>query len=131
MTSKRLERVRAGEEGRASQRYATRDIAVEFPIGAAVLDVSASGMGIESSEQLRVGADYVFRVSMGRKSLGLPGRVEWCRFAGTSGTKGAQQSAVYKAGVSFAAGAARETWGIALQKLADEGVERLDVAPAL
>ena len=131
MNWKRIQRVKAGEEGRASQRFATRDIAVEFPIGASVLDVSDSGMGIDSSEQLRVGADYVFRVSMGSKSLGLPGRVEWCRFAGTSGRNGAERAAVYKAGISFAAGSARETWGVALQKLAADGIEPLGMAPAL
>lgn len=123
MSKKRLQRIEAGEEGRQAQRYATRDIAVEFPIGAAVLDVSATGMGIQSSQQLRVGSDYVFRVQMGAKSLGLPGRVEWCRFAGTAGTAGAERSAVYKAGISFAAGTARETWGVALQSLADAGIE--------
>ncbi len=130
MSRNRVERVRAGEEGRAAQRYATRDIAVEFPIGAAVLDVSDSGMGVEANEQLRVGADYVFRVQIGRKSLGLPGRVEWCRFAGTAGTQGAERMPVYKAGVSFASGSARETWAVALQSLADSGIEPIPLTPA-
>jgi hypothetical protein len=126
----RLERVRAGEEGRASQRYATRDIAVEFPIGASVLDISDAGMGIESNQQLRVGADYVFRVQIGSKSLGLPGKVEWCRFAGTAGTQGAERMAVYKAGISFAAGSARESWGVALQSLVDAGIQPVPLTPA-
>ncbi len=125
MTKRKIQ-FEAGEEGRTSQRFATRDIAVEFPIGAAVVDVSDSGMGIESCEPLRVGSDYVFRVQLGKRSIGLPGRVEWCRFSGTRDTAGADRSAVYKAGVSFAGGEARESWGLALQSLVDAGVQPLE-----
>ena len=128
MNRKRLQRIQSGEEPRAAQRYATKDFAVEFPIGAAVVDVSESGMGIESSRQLRVGASYVFRVQMGSKSFGMPGKVEWCRFAGTNGTIGADNTAVYKAGVSFSSGPAKETWSTALQRLIDSGIQPLAVA---
>lgn len=130
MNRKRMRRIEAGEELRASQRYATRDFAVEFPIGAAVVDVSESGMGIESSCQLRVGASYVFRVQLGSKSYGMPGKVEWCRFAGTNGMVGADPTAVYKAGVSFSTGPAKETWSLALQRLVASGIQPLAVTAA-
>jgi hypothetical protein len=119
--SKRHQRIRESGDPRTQERYATRDIAVEFPIGAAVVDVSESGMGIESNQQLRVGADYVFRVQMGVKSFGLPGKVEWCRFARTKGLGGVEYAAVYKAGVSFAHGPAQETWSEALGRLISSG----------
>ncbi len=130
MNRKRLQRIEAGEEPRSSQRYATKDFAVEFPIGAAVVDVSESGMGIESNQQLRVGASYVFRVQMGTKSFGMPGRVEWCRFAGTNGSHGADPAAVYKAGVSFSTGPAKETWAAALRRLIDSGIQPLAITTA-
>lgn len=125
---KRLLRIEAGEEPRSSQRYATREFAVEFPIGAAVVDVSESGMGIESSGQLRVGASYVFRVQMGGKAFGMPGRVEWCRFAGTNGTVGVERAAVYRAGISFSSGPAKETWSTALRRLIESGIQPLSVS---
>lgn len=123
MTSKRLQRIEESGDPRSQARYPTRDIAVEFPIGAAVVDVSEAGMGIESNQQLRVGADYVFRVQMGAKSFGLPGKVEWCRFARTKGLDGTQRCAVYKAGVSFAHGPAQETWSEALARLINSGIQ--------
>lgn len=131
MTSKRLQRIQGSEEPRGQQRYATRDISVEFPIGAAVIDVSEAGMGIESNQQLRVGADYVFRVQMGAKSFGLPGKVEWCRFARTKGLKGAECAAVYKAGVSFAHGPAQETWSGALSRLVNAGIQPISAPAAI
>lgn len=130
MNWRRKQQLMAGEEPRASQRYSTRDFAVEFPVGAVVVDVSESGMGIESSKQLRVGASYVFRVQMGEKSFGMPGKVEWCRFAGTHGTIGADPAAVYKAGVSFSSGPARKSWSVALKNLVDSGIEPLPVNSA-
>jgi len=129
--SKRLQRISESGDPRVQERYATRDIAVEFPIGAAVLDVSESGMGIESNQQLRVGADYVFRVQMGAKSFGLPGKVEWCRFARTKGSDGAEYSAVYKAGVSFAHGPAQETWSQALTRLISSGIHPVAATTAI
>ncbi len=123
MNSRRLQRIGSGQDPRAATRYATKDFAVEFPIGAAVIDVSKSGMGIESNQQLRVGASYVFRVQLGAKSFGLPGRVEWCRFAGTSGTRGADHAAIYKAGVSFSTGPAQDNWRAALERLVARGIE--------
>ena len=128
MNWRRAKKIMSGEEPRSNQRYATEDLVVEFPVGAAVVDVSESGMGIESSKQLRVGASYVFRVQMGERSFGMPGRVEWCRFAGTNGTKGADPAAVYKAGVSFSSGPARRSWSNALQRLVDAGVQPLAVS---
>ena len=128
MNRKRMLRLQSGEEPRSTRRYATKDFAVEFPIGAAVVDVSESGMGIESNRQLRVGASYVFRVQAGAKSFGMPGKVEWCRFAGTDGAAGGEHSAIYKAGVSFSIGPARENWASALQRLVESGIEPLTVA---
>ena len=115
---------------RIQQRYATRDIAVEFPIGAAVVDISESGMGIESNQQLRIGANYVFRVQMGAKSFGLPGKVEWCRFARTKGVDALERLPVYKAGVSFAGGPARDSWCEALRRLVEGGIQPVSVASA-
>ncbi len=126
-----MQKIWAGEEPRSSQRYRTTDLAVEFPIGAAVVDVSDSGMGIESSHQLRVGASYVFRVQVGEESFGMPGKVEWCRFAGSNGTKGADPAAVYKAGVSFASGPAKQSWSSALERLVEAGIEPLAVQSAV
>ena len=116
---------------RSKQRYATEGLVVEFPIGAAVLDISDSGMGIESNKQLRVGASYVFRVQMGTASFGLPGKIEWCRFTGTRGTGGAEQEAVYKAGVSFSGGPAQENWSTALRRLVESGLQPLEAVPAV
>jgi len=129
--SKRLQRIQESGDPRVQARYATRDIAVEFPIGAAVVDVSESGMGIESNQQLRVGADYVFRVQMGAKSFGLPGKVEWCRFARSKGIDGKEYAAVYKAGVSFAHGPAQETWCEALGRLVTSGIQPIAAMPAV
>lgn len=129
--SRRLQRIQQSGDPRAQARYATRDIAVEFPIGAAVLDVSESGMGIESNQQLRVGADYVFRVQMGPKSFGLPGKVEWCRFTRTRGIDGRDRAAVYKAGVSFAQGPAQETWSEALSRLISSGAHPIAATTAV
>ncbi len=127
MNRKRLQRIESGEEPRSYQRYAPRDFSVEFPIGATVVDVSDCGMGIESSSQLRVGASYVFRVQMGSKSFGMPGKVEWCRFAGTRGTTGVEPMTGYRAGVSFSAGPAKETWSKALRRLIEAGIQPLAV----
>ncbi len=130
MNSKRVQRIQSGSDPRAATRYATRDFSVEFPIGASVVDVSQAGMGIESSQQLRVGASYVFRVQLGSRSFGLPGKVEWCRFAGTVGLMGADHAAVYKAGVSFSTGPAKEHWSAALERLVASGIQPLRAVPA-
>jgi hypothetical protein len=128
LKSKRLQRIQESGDPRGQQRYAAEDIAVEFPIDAAVVDVSESGMGIESGQQLRVGADYVFRVQMGDQSFGLPGKVEWCRFAGTKAADGAERAVVYKAGVSFAHGPAQEAWCEALAGLISSGIQPVAAA---
>lgn len=131
MSRKRLQNVQQGDEERVQRRYATRDIAVQFPVGAAVIDISESGMGIESGQQLRVGASYVFRVQMGPKSFGLPGKVEWCRFARTDGSLGVDRAPIYKAGVSFSGGPAQETWGQALRRLIESGIQPIAISSAV
>lgn len=127
MGRKRRLKLARGEDDRGGPRYVTRKVALESPIRAAVVDVSESGMGLESGDPLRVSASYVFRVRLGRRDLGLPGKVEWCRLTGTRRRKGDPYATVYRAGVSFSPGPAHGVWRAQLQSQVESGLQPTSV----
>ena len=127
MGLKRQQKLARGEEDRVEQRYVTPEVGVESPIRAEVVDVSESGMGLLSSDPLRVGASYVFRLRYGQRDLGLPGKVEWCRLTGTERRNGDAHATVYRAGISFSPGPAHSAWRTHLESEVDGGLRRTTV----
>lgn len=113
---------------RAQARYAIREVCVDYPVEGRVVDVSESGMGIESSKQLMVGSIYIFRVSRNGQRLSLPGRVEWCRLTRTR-TSRLQTLPLYRAGVAFTESPSKRAWQEAIHRSLD-ALQSLDGAAA-
>ncbi len=105
------------DEIRLQARYATREIQLEFPVRGRVVDVSESGIGLESPQKLIVGARFHFRVRNRSKSLCLPGRVEWCRLTGTRTGDGGEIVPVFRSGVAIDDCLSRRAWQGALRQI--------------
>lgn len=102
---------------RLQPRYATREIQLEFPVRGQVVDVSETGIGLESPQKLIVGASFTFRVRNRSKTLCLPGRVEWCRLTGTRTGEGGEVIPVFRSGVAIDDCLSRRAWQGALRQI--------------
>lgn len=66
-----------------------------------VLDISLSGMAVETNTRLAPHRALTLRLGNGGKALALTGRVVWCFLHGTRATTGGEQLPVYRAGIQF------------------------------
>jgi len=66
-----------------------------------VLDISLSGMAVETNTRLAPHRALTLRLGNGGRSLTLTGRVVWCFLHGTRGSTTGEQLPVYRAGVQF------------------------------
>lgn len=89
-------------ERRAQPRYDIGDLLLNGPVGARILDVSATGLGLETMERLSVGREARFELVEPSRRLRIPGRPIWCRLVRTVGTASGDRVPVYRAGVLFA-----------------------------
>ena len=70
-------------------------------LDAAVLDISLSGMAIETNTRLSPQRTLSLRLGNGGETLQLSGLVVWCFLHGTRGASDAEQLPVYRAGIQF------------------------------
>ena len=101
---------------RRHTRYATRNLQIESPLYGWAINVSQSGVCLESLSELVTGAEYVFRLRYGSKFLNLPGRVAWSRLDRTEMTrKGGVK--VFQTGIELGLEESGELWLEAVEKL--------------
>lgn len=67
----------------------------------AVLDISLSGMAVETNTRLAPQRTLMLRLGNGSRVLALSGKVVWCFLHGTRATVSGEQLPVYRAGVQF------------------------------
>lgn len=72
---------------RRHTRYATRNLQIDSPVYGWAINVSQSGLCMESLAELVTGAEYLFRLQYGSRFLSLPGRVAWSRLDRTEMTR--------------------------------------------
>lgn len=66
-----------------------------------VLDISLSGMAVETNTRLAPHRALTLRLGNGGRALSLTGRVVWCFLHGTKATASGEQLPVYRAGIQF------------------------------
>jgi hypothetical protein len=95
--------VRVGREQRRHQRYDVDGVEGSLLLShdARILNMSLTGLLVETSSVLRVGASYSLRVQQPQGELRFRADVQWCRFVGTRRTRDGQNEAVYQAGIDF------------------------------
>ncbi len=101
---------------RRHTRYATRNLQVESPLYGWAINISESGLCLESLTELVTGAEYVFRLRYGSKFMSLPGQVAWSRLDRTEMTrKGGVK--VYQSGIELALDESGNNWLDAVERL--------------
>jgi hypothetical protein len=101
---------------RRHTRYATRNLQIESPVYGWAINISESGLCLESLAELVAGAEYLFRLRHGASFLSLPGRVAWCHRDRTEMTrKGGVE--VYQAGIEIALQDTSPPWLNAVEQL--------------
>ncbi len=88
---------------RRHPRFHVHDVTGSFAyaVQARVLNISLSGLAVETPTQLQVGRGYSFRLGRAQVSVLLEGHVVWCHLARTERRSGGDVIPVYRAGISF------------------------------
>ncbi len=79
-------------------RRKVQDVRLEAPIRGHIVDLSESGLGIESPQPLEVRKRYVFRFNTRRARPEFLGEVRWCRLESFGSGEAAP---VYRAGIAL------------------------------
>ncbi len=112
------------KERRRSPRYPVEDVngVLVFVIDARILNMSVSGMAVETATNLRVGRSYTIKLTRdAAASVQLSGSVMWCHLRGVRTNDAGQRVPVYEAGIEFG-GVLSETAGELLRFLRDTAV---------
>ena len=72
-----------------------------FNLHVAVVNMSVTGMAVETLSRLNVGRQYHFKLSNGGLEVELPGTVAWCVLGKTRKDEGGNVHPVYRAGIHF------------------------------
>ncbi len=88
---------------RRQARFAAHGLSVDSPVFGRAVEVSASGLRLESLVDLVVGAGYVFRLSHGCRFLNLRGRVAWSRLDRIEVTRQGNRR-IFQAGIELEPG---------------------------
>jgi hypothetical protein len=91
----------SSSERRHRDRRPVEGLNVLRPKSGRVIDLSSTGMGLETPERVEVGKTYAFRLKRGWRGHRLEGTVRWCvlRQAGRAVSKVSETH--YRAGVAF------------------------------
>jgi len=92
------------DKERRHRRFPTEDLKGSFAyaVDAQVINISLSGLALQTATQLSVGRKYSFRLGQEPDTVYLQGTVKWCRFCGTQKQQGrADVEPVYRAGIAF------------------------------
>jgi len=92
----------AGEaEARSNHRRPLNTILLTNPVPGQVVDMSASGMGLESREAIKVSVENLFTLASGSTRAQILGEVRWCKLAGTKPLPNGEVAPLYRAGIVF------------------------------
>ena len=94
---------------RRHTRYATRNLQIESPVYGWAVNISESGVCLESLSEPVNGAEYVFRLRYGSQFLNLPGRVAWSRLDRTEMTRRGGVK-VYQSGIELDLEESHASW---------------------
>lgn len=83
---------------RGQSRRKVNGVSLEEPIKGQIVDLSETGLGVESSRPLEVLKRYVFRLRTGRARPEFLGEVRWCKLE-SLGSGDGKKAPVYRAGV--------------------------------
>ena len=111
-------------ERRRSPRYPVEDVngVLVFVIDARILNMSVSGMAVETATNLRVGRNYSIKLSRDTSApVQVAGTVMWCHLRGVRTNDAGQRVPVYEAGIEFG-GVLSETAGELLRFLRETAV---------
>lgn len=87
---------------RLHPRLRRPDVAIDSPlIDCQLVNLSTSGLAIETSAGLRLGVPYPFRLRHGEVTVSTEAEVRWCRFIGNATTDHGDWQPVYRAGAAF------------------------------
>jgi len=113
---------------RQHRRYRIADLhgTLQFAHPAVVLDLSRSGIAVESAERLVPGRIYPLQLE-GQDGLLITtsARVVWCKFSGTVENEDGEAAPVYRAGLEFQ-GALPEAASLLFDRLEESDAEDLD-----
>ena len=104
--------VRRFHAGRVSFRSSRLD--------ARLVNLSANGVAIETSDPPRIGAEVLCELESDQTLALIPGEVRWCRLGGTTSDEAGDVVPVYRAGLRFTDG----TPGNLLRILRAAGLQR-------
>lgn len=66
-----------------------------------VINMSLSGLALESTTGLRTGSSHSFRVALGEKPFKIDAEVRWCRLTRTVGGASGDVVPIFRAGLAF------------------------------
>ncbi len=91
------------ENRRRHKRYPIDNLAGTLYVSAdaRIVNMSLTGMAIESASHLRPGNRYSIELADDKGRLRLPAAVRWCHLEGTRATETGETLPVYQAGLSF------------------------------
>lgn len=90
----------AHKGNRENLRWTLEDVTVEVPVPSKLINMSITGMAVESNRGLPVGGSWVFRVGNGAFAYDIPGRVRWCKLDRTVKIADEVQP-IFRTGVAF------------------------------
>jgi hypothetical protein len=88
-------------ERRTCPRYPGHSLQVDTPVLAKVIDLSATGMGLEGLHRPPFEGEKVFSVLSEADRIEIRGKVCWCKMVSTLYTTEGDTLPVYRAGISF------------------------------
>jgi len=95
-----VDRVGDRRDNRQNLRWTPKEMRVEVPMPSTLVNMSISGMAVESSRGLPVGGSWVFRVGTAAVAYEIPGKICWCRLQRTVKIHD-EVRPIYRTGVEF------------------------------
>ncbi|MCH7665727.1 MAG: PilZ domain-containing protein [Acidobacteria bacterium] len=95
-----VDRVGPSRDNRENLRWTPKELRVEVPMPSKLVNMSISGMAVESNRGLPVGGSWIFRVGTDAIAYEIPGKICWCRLQRTVKIDG-EVRPIYRTGVEF------------------------------
>jgi hypothetical protein len=89
------------DEARRHGRQPVGDLRLSNPIQGRVLDITVSGLGVETHAPVPVLMQSAFMISDGRRRSTIRGEVRWCRLTGTVPLPNGEIAPVFRAGIEI------------------------------
>lgn len=95
-----VDRVGHSQDNRENLRWTPKEVRVEVPMPSKLVNMSISGMAVESDRGLPVGGSWIFRVGTEAITYEIPGKICWCRLQRTVKIDD-EVRPIYRTGVEF------------------------------